>query len=139
MCNIRLDARDRFPDGMEEYLSVNGWHFNKKMCDYATRRMRKKGKSGEEVALESYDSDRCEAILRQNGVDMSAFIGYDFVYVMNMCRADYYGSSVTDEQHLALFVKDYLCDPDGYEGVAFTRFYADCIGKGTLIPWEKML
>lgn len=39
----------------------------------------------------------------------------------------------------ALREKDYLGDPDGYEGVAFTRFYADCIGKGALIPWDDML
>lgn len=140
MCNVRLDARDRFPSGMEEYLEQNGWHFNKKMCDWAVKHMRKKNKqNGEYTALEPFERERCEAILKQYGVDMSAFIGYDFVYVLNMCRADYYGSSIIDESHMALFVKDYLGDPDGYEGVAFTRYYADCIGKGTLIPWEDML
>jgi hypothetical protein len=29
----RLDVRDRMPAGMEEYLSHNGWHFNKKLCE----------------------------------------------------------------------------------------------------------
>ena len=29
----RLDIRDKYPSGMEEYLSHNGWHFNKKMCE----------------------------------------------------------------------------------------------------------
>lgn len=140
MCNTRLDARDRFPSGMEEYLEQYGWHFNKKMCEYAVKHMRKKSKqNGEQIALEPFDYARCETILKQYGVDISRFIGYDFVYVLNMCRADYYGSSVIDEQHLALFVKDYLGDPDGYEGVAFTRYYADCIGKGAQIPWEDML
>ena len=125
---------------MEEYLSQNGWHFNRKMCDYAVRRMQKRNRqNGETQPLEPFDRDRCEAVLKQYGIDMTSFFGYDFVYVMNMCRADFYGSSVTDEQRLALFVRDYLCDPDGYEGVAFTRFYADCIGRGTLIPWEDML
>lgn len=125
---------------MEEYLSVNSWHFSKKMCDYAVRRMKKRGKqNGEPVPLEPYDKERCEAVLKQYGVDTSGYAGYDFVYVMNMARADYYGSSVADEAHLALFVKDYMEDPDGYEGVAFTRYYADCIGKGTPIPWEDML
>lgn len=139
MCTARLDSRDRFPDGMEDYLSQNGWHFNKKMCEYAVKRMKRKGKTGEQMPLEPYDYARCEAILKQYGVDTSDFIGYDFVYVLNMCRSDYYGSSIVDEPHLALFVKDYLGDPDGYEGMAFTRFYADCIGKGALIPWDDML
>ena len=38
-----------------------------------------------------------------------------------------------------LFVKDYIDDPDGYEGLPFTRFYADCIGSGTPIMWSDML
>ena len=34
---------------------------------------------------------------------------------------------------------DYLDDPDGYRGLPFTRFYADCIGSGTPVMWEEML
>lgn len=30
---MRLDVRDKFPSGMEEYLATYGWHFSKKMCD----------------------------------------------------------------------------------------------------------
>lgn len=56
-----------------------------------------------------------------------------------MCRADYLGSSITDEGHVAMFIKDYVDDPDGYDGLPFTRFYADCIGSGKPIMWEDML
>ena len=38
---MRLDYKARFPSGMEDYLEYNGWHFNKKMCDFATSRMYK--------------------------------------------------------------------------------------------------
>ena len=31
----RLDAYDRFPSGMKEYISQYGWHFSKKMCEWA--------------------------------------------------------------------------------------------------------
>ena len=61
------------------------------------------------------------------------------VYVANMAKADYYKSSIIDESHLALFLKDYIDDPDGYDGLPFTRFYADCIGSGTPIMWDDML
>ena len=64
---------------------------------------------------------------------------YDYVFVANMCKADYLGSSVPDETHLAKFVKDYCDDPDGYEELPMTRFYADTIGKGIPIIWEDML
>lgn len=32
---IPLDAYDMKPEGMIAYLRYNGWHFNKKMCDWA--------------------------------------------------------------------------------------------------------
>jgi hypothetical protein len=56
-----------------------------------------------------------------------------------MCRADYMGSSIEDEIHMARFIKDYIEDPDAYDGMPFTRFYADCIGSGTPIPWSDLL
>ena len=31
------------------------------------------------------------------------------------------------------YIKDYVDDKDGYDGLPFTRFYADCIGSGTPI------
>lgn len=49
------------------------------------------------------------------------------------------GRSVPDDQHLAQYVKEVLDDKDGYEGIAFTRFLADCNGKGIPIIWENMI
>jgi hypothetical protein len=66
-------------------------------------------------------------------------ITYDAVYVANMCKADFLGSSIDDEAHLAKYVKDVCQDPDAYEGMVFTRFYADCIGSGKAIHWEDMI
>jgi hypothetical protein len=37
----RLDSRSAFPEGMENYLEFNGWHFNKKMCQWASSKMYK--------------------------------------------------------------------------------------------------
>jgi hypothetical protein len=56
-----------------------------------------------------------------------------------MAKADYMGSSIVDEVHLLKFIKDYIDDPDGYEGLPLTRYYADVIGKGITIDWEDML
>ena len=65
--------------------------------------------------------------------------GYDHVYVLNSARADYFKSSIPDEQHLALYVKDVLGDVDGYPSMPFTRFYADCIAKADMPPWSDVL
>jgi len=56
-----------------------------------------------------------------------------------MCKADFLGSSIPNEMLLIRYVKDVIEDPDGYDGMPFTRFYADCIGSGASIPWEDLL
>ena len=40
---------------------------------------------------------------------------------------------------LALAIKDEISDPDGYDGMAFSRFLADCNAKGIPIVWEDMI
>ena len=131
----RLDIRDRFPAGAEEYLAANGWHFSKAMAEWATSMMKKRKGAGDNEPL---TKEKVEALLKTYGVKIENAVGYDLVYVANMARADFFGSSIQDEQHLALFIKDYMDDPDGYEGQAFTRFYADTIGGGIPIPWEDL-
>ena len=64
---------------------------------------------------------------------------YDAAYVANMCRADFFKSSVPDEQHLAMFVKDYVDDEDQVDGFIFNRWYADMTKKGLPIDWEELL
>lgn len=140
MCKKRLDARDTFPSGMEEYLNAYGWHFSKKLAEYAASRMKRANPAtGKEESLQVWDKSKTEELLKKYGIDTSEYIGYDHVYVINMARADFYGTSIADEMHLALFVKDYLTDVDGYDEIALTRYYADCIGSGQPIPWEDVI
>lgn len=134
----RLDTYGTMPSGMKEYLSAYGWHFSKKMCEWAVGRMRA-DKNGKLEKLEPMKRDEVEELLKKFGVKLEHDKGYDCVYVANMAKADYFKSSISDDAHLALFIKDYLDDPDGYEGLPFTRFYADCIGKGEPIIWYDLI
>ena len=136
---MRLDNRDRLPAGMEDYLAQNGWHFNKKMCNWATSKMKKKDPSGKIVKLSPYTKDDVDVVLKRNNIMLENDWGYDAVYVANMCIADFLGSSILDENKMALYIKDVIDDPDGYDGMVFTRFYADCVGSGKPIMWEDML
>ena len=140
MCKKRLDSREVFPLGMEEYIGMYGWHFSKKLCEWAVSKMRRRNRrTGSDEPMKMSTKEEVDALLRRYGIDPSGYTAYDAVYVMHMAKADYYESSIADEQHLALFVRDYLCDPDGYDEVAMTRFYADCIGCGEMPPWEDCL
>ena len=136
---MRLDARDSFPSGMEEYLAQNGWHFSKKMFEWVSEGMYKKDSAGRRVKVQTYTKENVDELLKRYGINLENKYGYDYVFAANMCKADYFGSSVPDEQRLALFVKDYVDDPDGYPELPFARFYGDCIGTGKPIPWEDVL
>ncbi len=125
---------------MLKYLQAYGWHFSKKMCQWAVSMMRRHNQStGKEEPLDFCDKDKIADALKRGGVTLDKDVAYDAVYVYHMAKADYFKSSVADDVRLALFVKDYIDDPDGYPEKAMTQFYADCIGKGIPIMWEDML
>ena len=137
---MRLDNYGAYPSGMKEYLSIYGWHFSKKMCEWAVSRMYKDGEDNKpEQAIPNYTRERVDLLLKRFNLKLEKNKGYDDVYVANMCKFDFLGSSIDNEMKLAQFIKDYIDDADAYEGMPFTRFYADCIGSGTPIIWEDML
>lgn len=130
-----MDYYDILPAGMDAYLSHYGWHFSKALCEWAVSRMR--DRNGNKVQMRT--KDQVDAILKNNNVDLENNDGYDAVFVAHMGISDYVGSSIPDEAHLARYVKDVLDDKDGYEGIALTRFMADCSAKGIPIMWEDMI
>lgn len=120
---------------MDEYLSSYGWHFSKKMCEWAVSMM----KDREGRRMQMLKKEDIEASMNRAGVKLDNPKGYDAVYVFHMAKSDFMGSSIADEAHLAKYVKDYLDDPDGYDGIALTRFYADCLAKGVPVIWDDVL
>ena len=97
-----LNAYDYQPEEMRAYLRYNGWHFNKKMCEWAIKQMRKNGKP-----IRMMSKDDIEDILKKNNIVLENNVGYDAVYIAHMCLADFYGSSITEEKQMAQFIKDY--------------------------------
>lgn len=121
---------------MEAYLNAYGWHFTKKMCEWAVSKMKRKGN---EATMQLHTKEEVENTLRMYGVDTSKYIGYDAVYLFHLGMSNAYVNSIPDERVAAMFVKDTLGDANSYDEVAFTRFYADCIGKGEMPEWEDVL
>ena len=125
-----LDTYDDMPKYMKQYLRNYGWHFNKALCNYAVSLMEKGGQKLEPVSKEYVDKT-----LEQYNIQLEKNVGCDYVFVANMCKADYLGSSVPDGLHLCLYVKDVIDDVDGYDGIAFNRWYADMCRKGIQVDW----
>lgn len=132
----RLDYYDILPKGMDAYLASHGRHFSKPMLEWAVGMMRDRNNRTVPVP----DKKQLDTLMSQHGVSLEHNDGfYDASYVWAMIKADYYGSSISDDTHALLYIKDYIDDPDGNPTRAFDEFYANCLAKGIDIPWEDMI
>ena len=95
--------------------------------------------NGRKEYITPYSKDVVDTLLSSRNIKLNNNKLYDAVYVANMCRADFYGKSIPDDTHLAMFVKDMIDDTDAMEGVIFNRFYADCMFMNNPIEWEDVL
>lgn len=131
-----MDYYEILPKGMDAYLSHHGHHFSKAMYVWAVGKM--EDRNGGKVPIA--ERQRLDEFFKNSNIKLKRDDGYyDAVYVWCMAKADYYGSSIEDEKHLAKFVADYIDDPDGNPTRAFDEFMANCMAKGIDIPWEDMI
>lgn len=139
MKHIPLDIHDDMPEGMRLYISNFGWHFNKKAYEYATKLMRKRSpKTNMEERVKAYTKEEIDAMLMTYNVELKRKIMYDYVFVATMCRADYLGSSIEDEEHLVKYIKDTVDDVDASDETTFRRWVATMIGNGSPIDWYEI-
>lgn len=131
MKRTSLDIYDDRPSSMKRYLKYYGQHFNKKLCDFAINKMN----HGKPIITK----EKADELLKRNGIALENNELFDYLYVINMGNNDFMGSSIIDEKHLALYVKDVIDDIDGYDGIVFNRWYADTVTLGIPIEWDDML
>lgn len=135
-----LDTTIIRPQAMASYLANYGWHFNKKACDYAVSMMRKKNTATNKLEpIEQMSKDAVIEMLTRNNITLENDIMHDSTYVANMLKSDMYRSSIPDEQHLALGIKDIIDDQDAADGEVMSCWYAKMIRRGIPVDWEQML
>lgn len=130
------DAR---PASMTQYLRYYGMHFNKPLLEFAVSKMRKKGSDRKNEPIAPITKQQLDDLLSKYKITLENNELYDYVFVANMCKADFLGSSIKTEDGLALYVKDVIDDVDAYDGTVFNRWYADMCRQGIPIDWEEML
>lgn len=130
-----LDIYDDLAPGMKAYLRNYGWHFNRKALEYAVSKM--KDRDGQKAQM--LEKEQLKDLLNRYGIELENDEGCDALYVLNMGRNGYFKSSIPDEAHLAMYVKDVVDDKDGYPGIVFNRWYADCVKKGIMIDWDELI
>jgi len=129
---------DEFPEEMLIYMRNYGPHFNRKLYEFAVSKMTRKI-DGEEKPIKPYSREDTAAVLKSYGIVVNNSQLYDEAFVASMCKADFLNSSIIDEEHLALYIKDVIDDVDAPDGLVFNRWYSDMCYKGIAINWEDML
>ncbi len=137
---LPLDIYDYRPAAMNSYLAAYGWHFCKKACEDVVSKMRKTNPAtGKKERIEPMTKEKVDELLKRYNVELEYNTLYDYVYYANQGLADVFKSSVPDEHHLALYIKDKIDDIDNKGGNALRYYYSDCSKKGTPIEWEDWL
>lgn len=137
MIRDSFDQYDKLPEDMIIYLKYNGRHFNRRLAEFAIGKMTTRDSNNNEVPLAVITKERLKELLNNNNVYIDNDYIYDALFVINMGKADYLGSSIPDENHLAKYVNDVINDVDGYDGLPFNRWYADMAHKGIPIDWYE--
>lgn len=138
MYSKEAGSYDVIPEGLKRYINNYGCHFNKKLTTEASNRMYKYD-GDNKVYIKPYTKEDVEKMLDMYGVHISRNKLYDAVYVANMCKADFLGSSIKSEEDLCHYIKDVLDDADATDGYVFNRFYADTIFMNNPIEWDDMI
>lgn len=121
-----LTEYDIKPKEFVNYLRYYGSHFNKKLCEFASNKLDKN----------EYTKEKVETLLKNNNITLKNAQLYDAAYIANWAKSTFYGSSISDEKRLALFIKD-IFDKEAH--LIFNRWYADMAKQGIVIEWEEML
>lgn len=139
MKHIPLDVYDDMPIGMRKYINNFGWHFNKRAYKYATETMYKHNpNTNKEEQVEAYTKEQVDDLLRMYNIELKNKIMYDYVFAATMCKADYLGKSIIDEEHLVMYIKDVVDDVDASCETTFRRWVATMIGNGVPIDWYEL-
>ena len=137
---LPLDIYDDMPKDMRRYLQNNGWHFSKRACAWAVSLMKKENPTTKKKeTIEPYTKEQVDEMLKKYNITLENNVGYDYVFVANMGKADYLKSSIPDEQHLALYVKDVIDDVDAGDGVTMRRWFATMVANGEIVEWDEFL
>ena len=131
MCDI--------PEDMKTYLSYYGMNFSKKLYEFAVSNMRRESADGKMEKVKPMTVDEFRSLMEKHKIDIDNNDLYNGMYIASMVRADFYGSSIEDEEHLVKYVEDVVCDVDAAEGQIFARYLADCMVHGCIILWDEMV
>lgn len=129
--NVVMNAK-----GFDRYIARHGYHFTNQLAQVASDMMI--NSSGRP---HKWTPEQVENMLKVHGYNDhgTCTIG-DITYLANMAYADFYPKVIGDEMSCIRYAMQVANDPDGYDGIVFSRWIADLIGKKSkAIDWERFI
>ena len=118
-----------------KYQRLYGPHFTKDLCDFAVSMM-----EDDKGPITPITKQQLEEKLKVQNITLQYNKMYDAVYVANMCKADYLGDAVpNNDYNLCMYVKKTIDDPDGYDGQPFNRWMSDIEGMHVQVDWSEFV
>lgn len=131
---------DLMPRSKKIYIMQNGNHFNKELFLYSASLMFKENKqTGKREKVPVYTKEEVDNILKKHNIEIENKGGYDYMYVAQSIRADYLGGSITDEQKMALHIKETCDDADAPDGYIFKSWCLRQDMLGEVVDWEDFV
>lgn len=132
--NERVAEQIMDSDDFGEYIARHGYHFTADLADCATK-MLKNANHREH----RWTSEQIRQQLAIHGLnDWGKCTLGDITFLANMAYADFYPEVLSSEHACIKYAIAVAKDPDGYDGIVFSRWIADLIGnKVTTIDWER--
>lgn len=116
------------------YIEHHGYHFSDKLANWATKQMT--NANGETHNWTT--SQVMENIDRTKGHVKPYVSNGDLAYAANMCYADFFPDVVKTESDCLRYAVKVGSDPDGYDGMIFSRWLSDVVQKEVSIKWGEM-
>lgn len=113
---------------LEEYIARHGHHFTAELAESESKAM-----VNADGSLHSWTATEIKETLMRMGIAIEpswhVTLG-DITYAANMAYADFYPKVIKSEADCIRYAVAIATDPDGYEGIIFSRWLADKMEKG---------
>lgn len=121
------------------YMDMYQGQFSYKLAKKAIEMMEVKDEAtGTMKPAVPHSIEEVEAVLKENNVKIPEEQIYTAWYLFNMVFADY-RKSLEDNKHIAIYIEETLCDPDGDPSDVLCCFVAKMQNAGIAIHWERYL
>ena len=134
-CPTLMEMLREVSEPYARYTEKNGYHFTDGLAVAASSKMR--GPDGE---APTWTPAKMRRTMEAMGhiLPGNVTVG-DLVYAANMGYSDLRPEFVKDETDAYHYAMKKAADPDGYEGMIFTRWVADVMATGQKIDFDKYM